>query len=93
MKNCAPENWEVCILFDSASEEDRQHARLISTREAVEIIKKTTDRGEIHQLFYFEKATSHMNYVTAVLAAVFHYGKPGIRGIISNAYSILALWQ
>ena len=55
MKNCSPDKWDVCILFGSASEEDRQHARLISTKEAMEIIKETTERGEIHQLFYFDE--------------------------------------
>jgi len=55
MKNCSPDKWDVCLLFETASEEDRQRATLISTKDAVEIIKKTTDRGEIHQVFYFEE--------------------------------------
>ena len=55
MQVCPKEKWEVCILFEHASEEDRQKARLISSDEALEIVKATTARGDIHQVFYFEE--------------------------------------
>jgi Pyruvate/2-oxoacid:ferredoxin oxidoreductase delta subunit len=55
MQVCPPEKWKVCLLFEHAGEEDRQKARLISNAEAVEIVRKTTARGDIHQLFYFEE--------------------------------------
>lgn len=55
VRHCPPEKWEVCLLFDHASEKDRQKARLISTVEAVEIVRKTTARGDMHQVFYFKE--------------------------------------
>jgi Pyruvate/2-oxoacid:ferredoxin oxidoreductase delta subunit len=51
---CQRENWEVCMLFEPASEEDRRKARLITTEEAVRILRMTAGRGDIHQLFYFQ---------------------------------------
>jgi ferredoxin len=55
MQVCPPDQWGVCMLFEHASEEDRQSARSISPEEAVEIIQTTTARGNIHQLFYFDE--------------------------------------
>jgi ferredoxin len=55
VQHCPPEKWEVCMLFEHAGEEDRKKAKLISTDEALEIVRKTTARGDIHQLFYFEE--------------------------------------
>jgi Pyruvate/2-oxoacid:ferredoxin oxidoreductase delta subunit len=52
---CPPEKWEVCLLFETASEKDRQQARLISNEEAVRVIRLTAGRGDIHQLFYLQK--------------------------------------
>lgn len=54
MKICPEDKWEVCLLFEHAPEEERLEARLISTEEAIRIIRMTTERGDIHQLFYFE---------------------------------------
>lgn len=42
------------MLFEHASEEDRQQAKQISTDEAVQIVRMTTERGDIHQVFYFQ---------------------------------------
>jgi ferredoxin len=54
MKVCPEDEWEVCMLFETASEEDRQQTRQLSTKEALRLIQTTTDRGNIHQLFYFQ---------------------------------------
>ena len=54
MKICPKDKWEVCLLFEHASEEERLQARLISKEEALQIIRMTTERGDIHQVFYFE---------------------------------------
>jgi ferredoxin len=54
---CPREKWEVCMLFEHASEQDRQRARMIAADEAVTIIRMTTERGDIHQLFYFQDGT------------------------------------
>ena len=54
MKKCPREKWEVCLLFEHASEEDRQKAKPISADEAVQIVRMTTERGDIHQVFYFQ---------------------------------------
>ena len=54
MQICPREKWEVCLLFEHASKEDRQKARAITTDEAVRIVKMTAARGDIHQVFYFE---------------------------------------
>jgi ferredoxin len=42
------------MLFEHASKEDRQRAELISTDRAVQIVRMTSERGDIHQVFYFE---------------------------------------
>ena len=55
MKKCPPEKWEVCMLFEHASEEDRQKSKWISTEEALRIVKMTSARGDIHQVFYFDE--------------------------------------
>jgi ferredoxin len=52
---CAREKWEVCILFEHASEKDRRQAKAISTDEAVQIVRMTTERGDVHQIFYFDE--------------------------------------
>lgn len=54
---CPREKWEVCMLFEHASEKDRQRARMIAADEAVYLIRMTTGRGDIHQLFYFQEGT------------------------------------
>jgi ferredoxin len=54
MKKCPKDKWEVCLLFEHASEEERLQARLISTEEAIQIVRMTTERGDIHQVFYFQ---------------------------------------
>jgi electron transport complex protein RnfB len=57
MQVCPREKWEVCLLFEHASEKDRQQARMIAVDEAVYLIRMTTGRGDIHQLFYFQEGT------------------------------------
>ncbi|MBN1814641.1 MAG: 4Fe-4S binding protein [Anaerolineae bacterium] len=54
MQVCPREEWEVCLLFEHASADDRQQAKLITPDEAVNIVRLTTERGDIHQVFYFE---------------------------------------
>ena len=49
---CPPDTWEVCLLFESASQDDLREARPISTVEALSILKATADRRVIHNLFY-----------------------------------------
>ena len=51
---CPPEKWEVCLLFETVPEKDRQQARLITAEEAVRIIRLTAGRGDIQQLFYLQ---------------------------------------
>lgn len=55
MEVCPPEKWEVCLLFEHASEENRRQARPISNAEAVRIVRMTGARGDIHQVFYFQE--------------------------------------
>jgi ferredoxin len=57
MQVCPLEKWKVCMLFEHASPEDRKEADSISAEEAVEIIKMTTERGDIHQVFYFDEGS------------------------------------
>ncbi len=54
MRVCPREKWEVCLLFEHAPESDRQRAKAIAADEAVRIVRKTTERGDIHQLFYYQ---------------------------------------
>jgi len=54
MQVCPREKWEVCMLFEHASEQDRQQARAIAADEAVRIVRMTTERGDIHQVFYLQ---------------------------------------
>ena len=53
MQVCPREKWEVCLLFEHASEEELQQARAITADEAVAIVRMTSKRGDVHQLFYF----------------------------------------
>ena len=55
MQLCPREKWEVCMLFEHASEKDRRQAKVISADEALRIVRMTTERGDIHQVFYFDK--------------------------------------
>ncbi len=54
MQLCPREKWEVCMWLEHASEEDRRRAKPISADEAVRIVRLTSERGDIHQVFYFE---------------------------------------
>ncbi len=54
MKICPEDKWEVCLLFEHAPEEEYLKARPISIEEATQIVRRTTERGDIHQLFYFQ---------------------------------------
>ena len=49
---CPPEAWEVCLLFEHASEEQLQDARPITTDEALSILRRSAEQGLINQLFY-----------------------------------------
>jgi ferredoxin len=52
VQECPREKWEVCMLFEHASEKDRQQAKAISADEALQIVRMTTERGDIHQVFF-----------------------------------------
>lgn len=54
MKICPKDKWEVCLLFEHAPAEELFQARPISTDEAIQIVRRTTERGDIHQVFYFQ---------------------------------------
>lgn len=54
---CPPDTWEVCLLFEHAPEDDLKDARLITTDEALSVLKTTAERGAVYRLFYTE--TSH----------------------------------
>ena len=54
MQVCPREKWKVCLLFEHASEEERQQAREITLDEALRIVRITTERGDIHQIGYFQ---------------------------------------
>jgi electron transport complex protein RnfB len=49
---CPRDTWEVCLLFEHASEDDLRDTRLITTDEALSILKTTAERGVIYRLFY-----------------------------------------
>ncbi len=49
---CPRDKWEVCLLFEDAPDQDRQQARAVSSDEAVRVVKLTSERGDVHQLFY-----------------------------------------
>jgi Pyruvate/2-oxoacid:ferredoxin oxidoreductase delta subunit len=51
-KKCPPENWEVCLLFESAPAGDLQDCRKISKERALELLGTTAQRGAIFTLFY-----------------------------------------
>lgn len=51
---CPREKWEVCLLFEHASAEERQQAREITVDEALRIVRMTAERGDIHQIGYFQ---------------------------------------
>jgi len=61
-QNCPRDTWEVCLLFESASQEELQGARPISTAEALSILETAADRRAIHNLFY----THHGQKVTEI---------------------------
>lgn len=51
---CPREAWEVCLLFEHAPEADRRQARPITAEAAAALVRMTTARGDLHQLFYFQ---------------------------------------
>jgi ferredoxin len=51
---CDKDQWEVCLLFEGASQEALQNSRLISVENALDIVKTTSKRGDIHQVFYHQ---------------------------------------
>ena len=54
MQVCPREKWEVCLLFEHAPEGDRQKARAITADEAVRLVRMVAERGDIHQVFYYQ---------------------------------------
>jgi electron transport complex protein RnfB len=53
-RNCPPEYWEVCLLFDGASEDDLAEATIIPLERAQALLAQTARRGVIYTLFYTE---------------------------------------
>lgn len=53
---CPRDEWEVCLLFDAASQDDLCEARPITSDEALTLLRITAERGTINQLFYTRKA-------------------------------------
>ena len=49
---CPRDTWEVCLLFESASDEELKGARPISADEALSILEATAERKVIYNLFY-----------------------------------------
>ncbi len=49
---CPRDTWEVCLLFEHASEDELQDARPITTDEALAVLKTSAERGLVHRLFY-----------------------------------------
>lgn len=53
---CPHDAWEVCLLFEHASEEELQHARPITTDDALSILQTSAEQGLINQLFYWQNS-------------------------------------
>jgi Na+-translocating ferredoxin:NAD+ oxidoreductase subunit B len=51
-QNCPRDTWEVCLLFEDASQGYLQNARSISTDEALSILQTIAARRAICNLFY-----------------------------------------
>lgn len=49
---CPRDTWEVCLLFEHASQDDLRDARPIATDDALSVLKTTAERGVIYNLFY-----------------------------------------
>lgn len=49
---CPRDTWEVCLLFEHASQDDLRDARPITTDDALSILKTTAERRAIYNLFY-----------------------------------------
>ena len=61
-QNCPPEKWEVCLLFEHASQEDLRDAHLIPKEKALSILACAKDEDLINQLFYI-KNTHHVTEI------------------------------
>ena len=59
MQVCPRGMLEVCLVFENASEEERQNAWRITPDEAVQVVRTAAGRGDIHQIFYVEGARPH----------------------------------
>jgi electron transport complex protein RnfB len=49
---CPPEAWNVCLLFEHASEDQLRDARPITLDEALSVLQASAEQGLINQLFY-----------------------------------------
>jgi hypothetical protein len=49
---CARDTWDVCLHFDGSPQNKLQSAEVISTSEALSILKTTAERKSIYNLFY-----------------------------------------
>ncbi len=53
-KQCPPEWWDVCLLFEAAPKEDLESTREISSDDALDILSTTVERGSVYRLFFWE---------------------------------------
>jgi ferredoxin len=53
-QTCPRDTWEVCLLFEHASQDDLRDARPITVDEALATLQTTAERGVIYNLFYTE---------------------------------------
>lgn len=49
---CPPDAWEVCLLFEHASEDWLQEARLIPIDKALAILRASEEQGLVNHIFY-----------------------------------------
>lgn len=54
-QNCPKDEWEVCLVFENASQEYLSDARKITRSEAEEILKTTSQRNVVYTLFFTEE--------------------------------------
>ena len=62
VKNCPPETWEVCLLFENASKKDLKEAHPIEKEHALSILQYARDNNLINRLFYTIKG----HYLTEI---------------------------
>ncbi len=51
-RGCPPDLWEVCLLFEHASQDELMEGHLISQQEALSILNRLADHKVNHNLFF-----------------------------------------